>query len=125
MIEVDAESFFVIVVVAAVAAITVAAVPGPFAPPVVVVELLLGIVFFDTCVSPQAGIDCLLSVIPADNVLFASEMVGAVRGVDPETGHHYDDTRRYVDAAGLDAAARAKVFEANARRVYPRLEVAP
>ena len=43
MIEVDAQSFFVIVVVAAVAAITVAALPGRLAPPVVVVELLLGI----------------------------------------------------------------------------------
>jgi Kef-type K+ transport system membrane component KefB len=44
LIEVDAESFFVIVTIAALAAITVAAVPGRLAPPVVVVELLLGIV---------------------------------------------------------------------------------
>jgi Kef-type K+ transport system membrane component KefB len=44
MIEVDTESFFAIVVVAAVAAITVAIVPKKFAPPVVVLELLLGIV---------------------------------------------------------------------------------
>lgn len=44
MIEVDAESFFAIVVVAAVAAITVASVPKRFAPPVVVLELVLGIV---------------------------------------------------------------------------------
>jgi 4-oxalmesaconate hydratase len=44
-----------------------------------------------------------------------------VRGVDPETGHHYDDTRRYLDAAGLCEADRAKIFEGNARRVYPRL----
>ena len=44
MIQIDTDSFFVIVVVAAVAAITVAVVPGRFAPPVVVVELLLGIV---------------------------------------------------------------------------------
>lgn len=43
-IEVDSQSFFVIVVIAAVAAITVAAVPKRFAPPVVVLELLLGIV---------------------------------------------------------------------------------
>jgi Kef-type K+ transport system membrane component KefB len=43
MIHVDTESFFVIVVVAALAAITVAMVPKRFAPPVVVVELLLGI----------------------------------------------------------------------------------
>jgi 4-oxalmesaconate hydratase len=87
-------------------------------------ELVLDNVFFDTCVYHQAGIDCLLAVIPADNVLFASEMIGAVRGIDPATGHHYDDTRRYVDRSGLDDADRHKVFEANARRVFPRLEVA-
>jgi 4-oxalmesaconate hydratase len=84
-------------------------------------ELLLDNVFFDTCVYHQAGIDCLLAVLPADNILFASEMVGAVRGVDPETGHHYDDTRRYVDAARLSDQDRHKIFEANVRRVYPRL----
>jgi len=44
MIEVDAQSFFVVVVIAALAAITVAALPGRLAPPVVVIELLLGIV---------------------------------------------------------------------------------
>jgi Kef-type K+ transport system membrane component KefB len=43
LITVDADSFFAIVVVAAVAAITVAAVPKRFAPPVVVLELVLGI----------------------------------------------------------------------------------
>jgi Kef-type K+ transport system membrane component KefB len=44
MITVDTESFFAIVVVAAVSAITVAVVPKKFAPPVVVLELMLGIV---------------------------------------------------------------------------------
>ena len=44
MIEVDTESFFVIVVIAALAAVTVAMVPRRFAPPVVVVELMMGIV---------------------------------------------------------------------------------
>ena len=44
MIDVDTDSFFAIVVVAAIAAITVAAVPKKLAPPVVVLELLLGIV---------------------------------------------------------------------------------
>ncbi len=43
-IESTPSSFFAIVVVAAVAAITVAVVPNRFAPPVVVLELLLGIV---------------------------------------------------------------------------------
>ncbi|HEU4738509.1 MAG TPA: cation:proton antiporter [Solirubrobacterales bacterium] len=44
MLTVDTDSFFAIVVVAAVAAVTVAAVPKRFAPPVVVLELMLGIV---------------------------------------------------------------------------------
>jgi 4-oxalmesaconate hydratase len=79
-------------------------------------------VFFDTCVYHQAGIDLLFRVIDHDNILFGSEMVGAVRGIDPETGHYFDDTRRYVDALGLTAADRARVYSGNARRVYPRLD---
>jgi Kef-type K+ transport system membrane component KefB len=43
LINVDTDSFFVIVLIAAIAAITVAVVPRRFAPPVVVVELMLGI----------------------------------------------------------------------------------
>ncbi len=42
-IEVDSGSFFAIVAVSAIAAVTVATVPKRFAPPVVVVELMLGI----------------------------------------------------------------------------------
>lgn len=85
-------------------------------------EHLLNNVFFDTCVYHQPGIDLLAKVIPVDNILFASEMVGAVRGIDPETGHYFDDTRRYVDALdGLSEEARYKIFEGNARRVYGRL----
>jgi len=84
-------------------------------------ELLLNNVFFDTCVYHRPGIELLLKVIPADNILFASEMVGAVRGIDPETGQYYDDTKRYVDSIeGLSAADREKIFHGNVRRVYPR-----
>lgn len=79
-------------------------------------------VYFDTCVYHQAGIDCLFEVIDIDNILFASEMFGAVKGVDPESGHNFDDTKRYIDALSLSDADRAKVFEGNARRVYPKLD---
>ena len=44
MIDIDTDSFFAIVMIAAVAAVTVAALPKRFAPPVVVLELMLGIV---------------------------------------------------------------------------------
>ncbi len=84
-------------------------------------EHLLKNVFFDTCVYHLPGIELLTRVIPVENILFASEMVGAVRGIDPETGHHFDDTRRYIDALPLSAEDKAKIFEGNARRVYPRL----
>jgi len=88
-------------------------------------EHLLNNIFFDTCVYHQPGIDLLTRVIPVKNILFASEMIGAVRGIDPETGHPYDDTRRYVDAtANLDAEQRHLVFEGNARRVFTRLDAA-
>ncbi|HMN78925.1 MAG TPA: amidohydrolase family protein [Burkholderiaceae bacterium] len=85
-------------------------------------ENLLGNVFFDTCVYHQRGIDLLTDVVPVDNLLFASETIGAVQGIDPLTGHHFDDTRRYIDAArGLTDADRRKIYEGNARRVYPRM----
>ncbi|MEO6651966.1 MAG: amidohydrolase family protein [Ilumatobacteraceae bacterium] len=80
-------------------------------------------IFFDTCVYHQPGIDLLVDVVPIDNILFGSEMVGAVKGSDPDTGEFYDDTKRYIDRADLTADERAQIFEGNARRVFPRLTV--
>ena len=87
-------------------------------------QLLGDNVFFDTCVYHRPGMELLLKVIPADNILFASEMVGAVRGIDPETGHHYDDTRRYIEAIEwLSADDRDKIFRRNATRVFGRFDI--
>ncbi len=79
-------------------------------------------VYFDTCVYHQPGIDLLFEVIDHKNILFGSEMVGAVRGIDPQTGHHFDDTRRYIDALSVSDHIKQAVFEHNARRVFPRLD---
>lgn len=79
-------------------------------------------VFFDTCVYHQPGINLLADVIDNKNILFGSEMVGAVRGIDPTTGHYFDDTKRYVDALDISAAERQAIFEGNARKVFPRLD---
>jgi 4-oxalmesaconate hydratase len=84
-------------------------------------EMMRNNVYFDTCVYHQPGIDLLTKLIPADNILFASEMLGAVKGNDPTTGQPYDDTKRYVDALSLSATDKQKIFEGNARKVYPRL----
>ncbi|WP_210604041.1 amidohydrolase family protein [Brevibacterium oceani] len=85
-------------------------------------EHLLGNVSFDTCVYHQPGIDELLSVIPAKNVLFASEMIGAVRGIDPNTDRYFDDTIAYIEAAEISDEQRKAIFSDNTRRVYPRLD---
>lgn len=83
---------------------------------------LMNNVFFDTCVYHQPGVDLLADVIDAENILFGSEMIGAVRGIDPTTGHYFDDTKRYVDALDISEAERHAIFEGNARRVFPRLD---
>ena len=80
-------------------------------------------VYFDTCVYHLPGIELLTKVIPIDNILFASEILGAVPGIDPENGFPFDDTKRYIDqVTTLTDAERYKIFEGNARKVYPRLD---
>jgi 4-oxalmesaconate hydratase len=86
-------------------------------------EIIKNNIFFDTCVYHQPGINLLAEVVPEDNILFASEMVGAVKGIDPKSGHYFDDTKRYIDnAPTLDDGGRRKIFEGNARKVFSRLK---
>jgi 4-oxalmesaconate hydratase len=86
-------------------------------------EGLLDNVFFDTCVYHHPGVELLTKVVPVDNVLFGSEMIGAVRGRDPANGQYFDDTKRYIDdCIDLTDEDRYKIFEGNVRRVYPRLD---
>ena len=85
-------------------------------------ELVLNNVFFDTCVYHQPGIDLLLDVLPAENILFASELLGAVRGIDEQTGHHFDDTKRYIEASSkATSEEKALILSGNAQRIFPRL----
>jgi 4-oxalmesaconate hydratase len=86
-------------------------------------EHLLHNIYFDTCVYHQPGIDLLTKVIPVENILFASEMIGAVRGIDPETGFYFDDTKRYIEnSVQLSESDRQKIYEGNARGLFTRLD---
>jgi 4-oxalmesaconate hydratase len=86
-------------------------------------EGILRNVYFDTCVYHQPGIDVLTKVVPHRNILFGSEMIGAVKGIDPETGYHFDDTKRYILATpNLNDDGRHAVFSGNHLTVYPRLK---
>ncbi len=88
-------------------------------------ESLMRNVSFDTCVYHQPGIELLTQVVPVGSILFASEMIGAVKGIDPRTGNHYDDTKRYLDAIALSPEHQEAIFHANAERIYPRLKRPP
>jgi 4-oxalmesaconate hydratase len=83
-------------------------------------EMMKNNVWFDTCVYHKPGMKLLTEVVPIDNILFASEMIGAVQIEDPETGHFFDDTKRYIDQLDtLSASDKKKIFEDNIVRVYP------
>jgi 4-oxalmesaconate hydratase len=84
-------------------------------------EELMANIWFDTCVYHQKGVETLVEVMGPENVIFASEMIGAVRGVDARTGRYFDDTKPYVDALNLSEADRQTIFEGNALKAYPRL----
>ncbi|KAL2629202.1 hypothetical protein R1flu_013888 [Riccia fluitans] len=86
-------------------------------------EHLLKNVFFDTCVYHEPGVRFLTEVVPVENIIFGSEMIGAIRGRDPKTGEYFDDTKKYLDACShLSDKELHQIFEGNARRVYPRLD---
>ena len=86
-------------------------------------EHLLNNIYFDTCVYHQPGINLLTEVIPIKNILFASEMIGAVRGIDPQTGYYFDDTKRYIETnTQLSADDRMQIYSRNARQVFSRLD---
>ena len=78
--------------------------------------------YFDSTLYSAEAMELLVRVVGADNVLFASEMLGGVNAVNPSTGRLFDDNKPYLDGlAWLGEADRRKIFEENALKVYPRL----
>jgi 4-oxalmesaconate hydratase len=78
--------------------------------------------YFDTTVYSPDAMELLVKVVGVDNVLFASEMLGGVNAVDPQTGRAFDDNRPSLDAIPwLSATDRKKILEENVRNAYPRV----
>ncbi len=81
----------------------------------------LGRLYFDTAIYNQAATEFMLKTIGVDNVLFASEMIGGVQAIDPDTGRWYDDTKPYIDGIDwLTEEDRYKLFHGNVLKAYPR-----
>ena len=75
---------------------------------------------YDTCLYSVEGLELLFKVVGADNCLFGSETPGTGSAVDPRTGRSLDDLKPAIDSLTvLSDVDRAKVYEGNARRLYP------
>lgn len=85
-------------------------------------EIIGNNIYFDTCVYHARGLQLLLDVVPTSNILFASEMIGAVRGTDPDTGRRFDDTRFLLESLdGVSEQELTSIAAHNAFEVFPRL----
>ena len=80
--------------------------------------------YYDTAIYSKEAVEMLIRAVGVDNVLFASELVGAANAIDPDTGKSFDDTKRYVDEIEwLTDEDKQKLFEGNARKVFSHLSV--
>jgi 4-oxalmesaconate hydratase len=78
--------------------------------------------YFDAAVYDRDAMEMLIRKVGVDRVLFASELMGTAGSTDPDTGKAFDDTKQYVDQlTWLSDEERQKLFEQNARQVFPRL----
>ena len=81
--------------------------------------------YFDTTVYNEAAMRMLVDVVGVDHVMFASEMLGGVNAINPQTGRMFDDNKPYLDAIEwLSGDEKRKIFEDNVRKAYPRLTAA-
>ena len=79
--------------------------------------------YFDLALYDQDSMELAIRRMGADRILYASEMFGTAKAVDPTTGRCYDDTVPFVNAISwLSEADRAKIMAGNARRLYSRVK---
>lgn len=77
--------------------------------------------YFDTAIYDKDSFEMLIRKMGVDNVLFATEMFGTSKAIDPNTGRKFDDTVRFIDEiTWLTDEDRSKIFEGNARKVFSR-----
>ena len=77
--------------------------------------------YFDLAIYDQDSMEMTIRKLGADRVLYATEMFGTAKAVDPRTGLAFDDTVGMVRAIpGLSEADQALIFHGNAQRLYTR-----
>ena len=79
-------------------------------------------VYWDMAIYDKESMEMLIKRVGVDNVLFATEMFGAVNAIDPDTGRNFEESVPLVNSIDwLSGEDRHKLFEGNARKVFTRL----
>ncbi len=77
---------------------------------------------WDMAIYDKEGMELLIKRVGVDNVLFATEMFGAVNAIDPKTGRNFEDLVPIFESIEwLSDEDRKKITEGNARKVYSRM----
>lgn len=77
--------------------------------------------YFDLAVYDIGSIELLIRILGAEKLLYASEMFGTGKGLDPSRGRTFDDMIDQIE--GLESVSvsdKRKIFETNAKALYTR-----
>jgi OH-DDVA meta-cleavage compound hydrolase len=80
-------------------------------------------IYYDTVIHSKDSVAMLVKLVGSDRVVFGTENPGSGTALNPETGRAFDDIKALVDEIEfLTPQDRANIYEANARRLFPRLK---
>jgi 4-oxalmesaconate hydratase len=81
--------------------------------------------YYDTGVYNKESLELLFKIVGPDRCLFGTENPGTGTAIDPDTGKYLDDLKPVIESIDfLTQEDRDRIFEKNAREVFPRLNVA-
>ena len=79
-------------------------------------------VYWDMAIYDKESMELLIKRVGVDNVLFATEMFGAVNAIDPKTGRNFEDlVPIFKSIDWLSEEDRHKITEGNARKIFSRM----
>ena len=80
--------------------------------------------YFDTVLYNPESLALLFKMVGVDHCLFGTDRPANGDVIDPKTGHPLNDIKWYIDnIPSLSDADRYAIFEGNARRLFPRLQL--
>jgi 4-oxalmesaconate hydratase len=80
--------------------------------------------YYDTGVYNKESLELLFKIVGTDRCLFGTENPGTGTAIDPATGKYMDDLKPVIESIEwLSEDDKRKIFEQNARDIFPRLKV--